>query len=81
MLEERCKGSSYPTLDDDDIRAVMIPEVDKTIMEQIQRSVENSHSARCKAHTLLELAKRAVELAIDESESVALKYLTEHMEG
>jgi type I restriction enzyme M protein len=43
----------------------------------IRTSIERAHSARREARTLLEQAKRAVELAIEQSEAAALVYLDE----
>lgn len=75
LLEERCKGSSYPTLDDDDIRAVLVPEVGDELMVGIRNNVVAAHAARRRAHILLERAKRAVEIAIEETETAALRFL------
>ncbi len=46
------------------------------IQQQIRSMVEQSHTARHNAKHLLERAKRAVEIAIEESEAAALEYLT-----
>lgn len=43
--------------------------------EAIQRQVEQSFSVRRRASQLLEAAKRAVEIAIEDSETAALAYL------
>ncbi len=52
----------------------------KPIQLEIRKKIEMAHVARNRGHALLEQAKRAVEIAIEESESAALKYLSEHGE-
>lgn len=49
-------------------------------MNTIKTAAENAHNARRRAHALLKRAKRAVEVAIEESESAALKFLGEPVE-
>jgi len=75
LLEERCKGSSYPVLDDVDIRNVSVPAVSSVIMEKMRDYVNTAHAARQRAHALLAAAKRVVEIAIEDSEIAALAYL------
>jgi hypothetical protein len=45
------------------------------IQAKIRKSVEMSHEQRQRASALLDAAKRAVEIAIEENEAAALKYL------
>lgn len=40
------------------------------------QSVRSAHTARHRARTLLDRAKRAVEIAIETDEATALKFLT-----
>jgi hypothetical protein len=47
------------------------------IQQEIRAKVEQSHLARRQAKQLLEAAKRAVEIAIEDSEAVALQFLKE----
>ena len=75
LLEEYCKGSSYPVLDDADIHNVSIPVCSNEIMKQIQNCVSAAHAARQRAQALLAAAQRAVEIAIEDSETAALAYL------
>jgi hypothetical protein len=42
---------------------------------RIKASVDEAEQARRRAHALLERAKRAVEIAIEESEAAALRFL------
>lgn len=46
-----------------------------TLQQQIRETIEAAHTARRQAKRLLEAAKRAVEVAIEEGEAAALAYL------
>ena len=78
QVEQYFKGSSgqielYPS----EIKEFRIWLAPPKIQEQIKSHLEQAHHSRQEAQTLLAKAKRAVEVAIEESESAALNYLKE----
>lgn len=75
QLEKPSKGTSYPTIDDIDVREVLIPTIAPNTMESIATLIQQSHTARLEAKALLEKAKRAVEIAIEEGEEQAMAFL------
>jgi len=80
QVEQRLRGSSgqielYPN----DIAQFKIWLAPQSVQEAIRRQVEQSFSARQRASQLLEAAKRAVEIAIEDSETAALAYLRSMM--
>jgi len=58
-----------------EIENVVVPIVDYKKQEQIADLIEQSFTLKKESEQLLEVAKRAVEIAIEESEKVALKYI------
>lgn len=58
-----------------DVRNLLIPELTKETRELLTSKVQDSFKARQKAKSLLEAAKRAVEIAIESDETAALAYL------
>ena len=68
-------GTSYPTLDDDDILDFPIPLLPKDKQAEIQQKVVESFNLRNHAKALLEYAKRAVEIAIEQDEQTAMDWL------
>lgn len=68
-------GSAQVHLYPQDIRHYVIPFVDKKTEQKIVQATQDSNGARRKAFVLLDDAKRAVEIAIEDSESAALKFL------
>ncbi len=76
QVEERLRGSSgqielYPT----DIAQFTVWIAPPSVQKEIRWSVEKSYEQKQRATQLLDAAKRAVEIAIEDSEVAALKYL------
>ncbi len=65
-------GTQYPVIKDDDILNLMIPLVDKSIQAKIEAKIKTSFRLKSESKQLLELAKRAVEVAIEEGEEKAI---------
>ena len=68
-------GTSYPTLDDDDILDFPIPILFQEKQAEIQQKVIEPFNLRKHAKALLEYAKRAVEIAIEQDEQAAINWL------
>lgn len=76
QVEERLRGSSgqielYPT----DIAQFTVWVAPPAVQKDIRQLIEKSYEQRQRATKLLEVAKRAVEIAIENSETAALAYL------
>ena len=68
-------GTSYPTLNDEDILDFSIPILPKEKQAEIEQKVIESFNLRKRAKDLLEHAKRAVEIAIEQDEQTAIDWL------
>ena len=68
-------GTSYPTLSDDDILDFPIPILPSEKQAEIEQKVDESFNLRTRAKDLLECAKRAVEIAIEQDEETAIDWL------
>lgn len=68
QLEKPTTGTSYPTVTDQDIENIWIPDLSKTIQQRIADLVTKSHEARKKSKELLEEAKRKVEEMIEKGD-------------
>ena len=74
-------GTSYPTLDDDDILDFPIPLLSEDKQSEIQQKFIESFNLRNRAKALLEYAKRAVEIAIEQDEQTAIDWLESVSQG
>jgi len=70
-------GTSYPVIKDDDILNLKIPIIDLKIQKKISDKIKTSFQLKSESKELLALAKRAVEVAIEEGEEVAIKFIKE----
>jgi len=68
-------GTSYPVIIDDDILNLPIPLLPESKQIEIQKKVTESFNLRKQSKHLLECAKRAVEIAIEQDEQAAIKWL------
>ena len=68
-------GTSYPVIKDDDVLDIPIPNFDDAIHTEISEKVRDSEELLKESHRLLECAKKAVEMAIEQDEAKAIEYL------
>jgi type I restriction enzyme S subunit len=73
-------GTSYPVIIDDDILNLPIPLIIDSKQTEIQQKITESFSLRKKSKHLLECAKRAVEVAIEQDEQTAIEWLEAQIE-
>ena len=76
QVEQHFKGSSgqielYPT----DIANFWCPKLDNSVQKKIDKLAEQSFALKAKSEHLLDIAKRAVEMAIEKNEAAGLAYL------
>ncbi len=75
FLERSARGMILSATNQDDFKNLIIPNIVKPIQEIIASKIIASHEAQKISKDLLEKAKRAVEIFIEEDEEVALKWL------
>ncbi len=73
-------GTSYPVIVDDDILNLPVPLFPKELQVTIKSKITESSNLRKQSKHLLEYAKRAVEIAIEENEKVAISWLKERLQ-
>lgn len=70
-------GTSYPVIKDEDVLNMPIPILGDDIKQDVVAKVNESASLRRQSKQLLEYAKQAVEMAIEQGEDIALAWLKE----
>jgi type I restriction enzyme S subunit len=73
-------GSNHPRFDEKELLNLRIPDSILAHEAEIACMVESAIAARRKAKTLLDAAKRAVEIAIEQSEADAIQFLLKSAE-
>jgi type I restriction enzyme, S subunit len=75
LMDLFASASMYPAISEPDILALPFPAVDAETEQAVVSAVPEGRAARARARALLDAAKRAVEIAIEDSEAAALAYL------
>lgn len=77
QLKKGCSGTILTAINKDELSKVVLPKVDEDIQWQIKQKVAESFDLRKQSKHLLECTKRAVEIAIEQKEEAAIKWLSE----
>jgi hypothetical protein len=70
-------GSQHPRFSEGDLLSIPVPDAVEQVSGQITKIVQDGFAARHRAHKLLDAAKRAVEIAIEDGEPAAMVYLNQ----
>lgn len=75
LMDLYASASMYPAISETDLLALPFPAVDARTDSAVVLAVQDGRNARKRALGLLDAAKRAVEIAIEDSEAAAIGYL------
>jgi len=75
LLDLHTSASLYPAISEADLLAMPMPRIDTATQAQVVAAVRAAQACRRRAAELLDAAKRAVEIAIEDSEAAALAWL------
>ncbi len=75
QLKKGCNGTILTAIGKDELVKVGLPKIRTEIQSEIQQQATESFNLRKQSKHLLESAKRAVEIAIEEDEETATKWL------
>lgn len=75
LMDLHTSASMYPAISEADLLALPIPEIPAATQQAIEKSTLAARQAKLRATQLLEAAKRAVEIAIEQGEITALDYV------
>jgi hypothetical protein len=74
-MDLHCSASLYPAISEKDLLSLPIPKISSDIQQKVDAAILASRASTARAAQLLDAAKRAVEVAIENSEATALDYL------
>ena len=75
LMDLHTRASLYPSISESDLLGLPVPRVDSRVQDSEVAAVRASQVSRRRATRLLDAAKRAVEIAIEDSEGAALAHL------
>jgi hypothetical protein len=74
-------GSQHPRFSEGDLLSIPVPDAVAAVSAELTTIVQQGFAARGRARQLLNAAKRAVEIAIEDSEAAAMAYLAQAEEA
>lgn len=75
ILKQNCSGTILTAINKTEFQNILIPLIKKSVQEQIANLVSESFRLKTESEQLLETAKKTVEIAIEQDEQTAMKYL------
>ena len=75
LMKQRCSGTILTAISKDEFLSMPLPIIDEDIQKEIAAKVQESFLLRKQSKQLLEYAKQAVEVAIEQGEEAALEWL------
>ena len=81
QLKRGCSGTILTAINKSELRKVVLPLVDGEIQNEIKQKVGESSELRRQSRHLLDCAKRAVEIAIEQDEAMAVAWLESAVEA
>lgn len=77
LLKQRCSGTILTAITKDEFLSMPLPQIDVTLQKEIAIKVQESFAQRRESELLLNYAKRVVEIAVEQNEETAMKWLKE----
>lgn len=81
LMKQRCSGTILSGITKEDLLSMPLPKVDENLQKAIAAKIQESFDLRNQSKRLLEHAKQAVEMAIEQGENVAQTWLKANMEN
>ena len=80
LMKQRCSGTILAGITKDDLLSMPLPKIDEELQKDIAVKIQESFNLRRQSKQLLEYAKQAVEMAIEQGEDVAIAWLKDKVE-
>lgn len=75
LIDRLARGSVQQRLNQETLKDLIVPFIEPETQEEISEIIEESFRLKKESETLLETAKRAVEMAIEETEDAAIEFI------
>lgn len=75
LMEKGCSGTILTAINNEEFFKIPLPTIDENIQKTIADKIQQSFALQSKSKQLLEAAKKAVEMAIEQNEEMAMDYL------
>lgn len=80
QLKKGCSGTILTAINKGELSKIILPKIDQNIQDEIKTKITEMYDSRGKSKHLLEIAKRGVEMAIEQDETTAENWINEELE-
>ena len=74
-MKGRCSGTILSAISNDEIKTIPIPILPIDEQKELVKQIKQSFKLRQESSKLIEIAKQAVEIAIEQDEQTAMKFI------
>lgn len=75
QLKKGCKGTILTAIGKEELSKIVLPKIDSKTQEEIKKKIAEMYETKKLSKSILEIAKRGVEMAIEENEEAAEKWI------
>lgn len=79
IMKQNCSGTILTGMNKYEFQNILVPLIDIKAQLNIAKLIAESFSLKKQSEHLLQVAKRAIEIAIEENEELAMKYINENV--
>lgn len=79
QLKKGCKGTILTAIGKDELSKIVLPKIDSKTQEEIKKKISEMYETKKLSKSLLEIAKRGVEMAIEKDEQEAENWIEEKL--
>jgi restriction endonuclease S subunit len=81
QLKKGCSGTILTAINNEEFKLILLPDISDDIQEAIKQKISEMYKAKSASKKLLNIAKRGVEMAIEQNEEEATRWLNEEVES
>lgn len=80
QLKRGCSGTILTAINKDEFENIILPKINNNIQIQIKENIQEMYKLKCQSKQLLEIAKRGVEIAIEQDEDIATRWINQELQ-
>lgn len=79
QLKKSCKGTVLTAIGKDEFSKIVLPKIDPVTQKEIQEKITEMYEIKSLSKSLLEIAKKGVEIAVERNEEEAEKWINKEL--
>lgn len=80
QLKKGCSGTILTAIGSDEFNKILIPKIEQKVQDEIKEKINKMYLFKSQSKSLLEIAKKAVEMAMESNEEKATKWIDQELE-